>query len=266
MAEYNVSEGFTVQHYGHDDWFPEVDADYWVREHLGCDEDCTVEVESRDEPGARATWGEVRAALEMLGDCGPYREGPVFAELTYNHENSLSNELLIAAGWVDMGEQWATRGLPCDLLSAIKSQHYAGHNWNEISRVWVVAIADGGAYGDAGATADVYVDPNMDDDYDVVRWEVQLIANYWDETGRRGSHPVWDACGFGGGTDDLDGTGYPWGVNEDRMDCWDLSEMSAEDEPGEDYPAVGPFLAIGGAGMFAVGRSGRVYPVSGWVN
>lgn len=267
MPEYDVCEGFAVQLYGPRDWFPVVDADYWVREHLGCTDEYAVEVESRDGSGTRAEWGEVRAALEMLGNAGPYREGPVFADLTYNSENDLSNDLLIAAGWVDMGEQWATRGLPCDLLSAIKNQHYAEYDWDEIGRVYVVAIAYGGAYGDPTAVADVYVNPPLDDDYDVARWGVQLIADCWNETGWRRSHPVWDACGgFGDGTDDLDGTGYPWGVNEDRMDCWDLSEMSADDVAGEDYPSAGPFLAVGDAGMFAVGRSGRVYRVGAWVN
>lgn len=260
MAEYDVCDGFTLQHYDRDDWFPVVDARWWVREWLMCDEECEVEVTSRDDN--RAEWGMVQRDLQRLGNVGPYGEEPVFSALTYNSENDLSDELLIAAGWVDVGEQWATRGLETDLLEQIRRHH--GADWDEIGRVWVVAIARGGCYGHTDAIADVYVDPNMDDDYDVARWQVQLIAS---ETGGRGSHPIHDACGgFGDRIEGLTGTGYPYGRDtDDQMPMWDVSDID-DDTATEIRDHAGAWLAIGDAGVFAIGTDGRVHEVGAWVN
>ena len=38
MTEHPISDGFVVQHYGRDDWFPVMGAGWWVREWLMCDE------------------------------------------------------------------------------------------------------------------------------------------------------------------------------------------------------------------------------------
>jgi hypothetical protein len=107
------------------------------------------------------------------------------------------------------------------------------------------------------------VAPNMDDDYDVARWQCQLVAS-----GADGSHPVWDACGgFGDGIDGLTGTGYPYGQNEDRMPMYAVDEMTGDPEDS-DMPAVidHPWLACGSAGVFAVGTDGRVHRVWGGVS
>jgi hypothetical protein len=260
--EYDVCDGITVQHYGPRDWFPVIDAGWWVREWLMCDETCEGEVESADGDGNRATWGEVRGMLEHLGNIGPYGEEPVFSELTYNHENALSDELLVAAGWVDVSEHALTRGIGSPLLRAVFA-HMPEHAWADIGKVWVVAIAYGGAYGRSDSVADVYVSPNMDDDYDVARWNCLLIAS-----GDAGSHPVWDACGgFGDAIDGLEGSGYPYGRFEDRMPMYAVDDMTGDPEDS-DMPAVidHAWLACGGAGVFAVGTDGRVHRVWGGVS
>ena len=277
MAEYQVCEGFTLQHYSTDDWFPVVDAAWWEREWLMCTDECRVEVESPDGDGNRATWGEVVAMLESLGNVGPYSDGPVFQELTYNHENALSDELLVAAGWVDASEHALHRGAGSPLLRAVFSS-MPEHAWDEIGRVYVVATARGGCYGWSDSVADVYVNPNMDDDYDVARWGVQMYA-----TSDAGSHPVYDASGgWGDRIDGLgDSSGYPYGQNEDRLPMYDVSDVSwdsergcHEDGSGDILPATmagtadgflntysGPWLACGEAGVFAVGTDGRVHRV-----
>lgn len=265
MAEYEVCEGFTLQHYRTDDWFPVVDAAWWEREWLMCDESCHVEVTSPEDDDNRATWGEVVAMLESLGNVGPYGEEPVFRALTYNSENSLSDELLVAAGWVDVSEHALTRGIGSPLLRAIFA-HMPEHDWNEIGKVYVVATARGGCYGWSDTVADVYVSPNMDDDYDVARWGVKMVADAYPD---RGSHPIWDACGgFGDSIPGLgDTSGYPYGQNEDRLPMYDVSDMSADwfaygVEYNEPRPRVGePWLACGSAGVFAVGTDGRVHRV-----
>lgn len=294
MAEYEVCEGFTLQHYGRDDWFPVVDAAWWEREWLMCDESCRVEVETPRETLKRftdprkdyyettygpASWEEVRDMLVALGDCGPYSDGPVFSELTYNHENSLSDELLVAAGWVDVSEHALTRGIGSPLLRAVFSS-MPEHAWDEIGRVWVVATARGGCYGWSDSVADVYVSPNMDDDYDVARWEVKMVADAYPD---RGSHPIYDTCGgFGDSIPGLgDSSGYPYGVNDDRLPMWDVSAVAwdaergcHEDGSGDILPATmagtadgylntysGPWLACGEAGVFAIGTDGRVHRV-----
>ena len=262
--EYDVNEGVTVQHYGPHDWFPVIDAGWWAREYLMCNDECRVEVESGDADGNRASWGEVRDMLVTLGNTGPYGDGPVFAELTYNHENSLSNELLIAAGWVDVSEHALHRGVGSPLLRAV-FEHMPEHDWDEIGRVYVVAIAYGGCYGWSDTVADVYVDPNMDDAYNVARWGAQLIADAYPD---RGSHPVWDACGgFGDSIDGLEGSGYPYGQNEDLMPMYAVDEMTGDPEDS-DMPRVinHAWLACGGAGVFAVGTDGRVHRVWGGVS
>ncbi len=256
MAEYEICDGFTLQHYGRDDWFPVVDARWWEREWLGLTEECHVDVESPDGDGNRATWGEVVAMLESLGNVGPYGEEPVFQELTYNHENSLSDELLVAAGWVDVSEHALRRGVGSPLLRAVFA-HMGEYDWAEIGRVWIVATARGGCYGWSDTVADVYVSPNMDDDYDVARWGAQLYA-----TSDAGSHPVYDASGGWG--DSIDGlgdtTGYPYGVNDDRLPMYDVSALTGDDD---DMPRVidEPWLACGEAGVFAIGTDGRVHRV-----
>lgn len=274
--EHPISDGFVVQHYGAHDWFPVMGAGWWVREWLMCDEECRAEVEMGDD---RAEWGEVVEMLEALGDVGPYQEGPVFAELTYNHENDLDNELLVAAGWVDVSEYALHRGLGSPLLRAIKRQ-FPEHDWDEIGRVYVVAIAYGGCYGWKDTTADVYVAPNLDDDYDVARWGVKMVADAYPD---RGLHPIWDVCGgFGDSIPGLgDTSGYPYGQNEDRLPMYDVSAVTwdpergcHEDASGDILPATaagtadgflntysGPWLACGSAGVFAVGTDGRVHRV-----
>jgi hypothetical protein len=282
MAEYDVCEGFTLQHYGRDDWFPVVDAGWWEREWLMCTDECRVEVTSPEDDDMRASWGEIVAMLESLGNVGPYGEEPVFQALTYNSENSLSDELLITAGWVDVSEHALHRGMGSPLLRAIFA-HMPEHAWDEIGRVWVVATARGGCYGRSDTVADVYVSPNMDDDYDVARWGAQMYA-----TGDAGSHPIWDASGgFGDSISGLgDTTGYPWGQNEDRLPMYDVSDVSwdsergcHEDGSGDILPATaagtadgylitysGPWLACGSAGVFAIGTDGRVHRVWASVN
>ena len=283
MAEYEIQEGFTLQHYSRDDWFPVVDAAWWEREWLMCDDTCRVEVTSPGDDDNRAKWGEVVAMLESLGNVGPYSDGPVFRELTYNHENSLSDELLIAAGWVDVSEHALTRGIGSPLLRAVFA-HMGEYDWSEIGRVYVVATGRGGCYGWSNTIADVYVSPNMDDDYDVARWEVQLYAGETAPTGSYGgSHPVYDPSGGRG--DSIDGlgesSGHPYGVDEDRLPMYDVSDVTwdaergcHEDGSGDILPATaagnadgylhtysGPWLACGGAGVFAVGTDGRVHHV-----
>lgn len=263
--EYPIHDGFVVQYYSAHDWFPVIDAGWWVREWLMCDEGCRAEVEMGDD---RAEWGEVVEMLEALGDVGPYQEGPVFAELTYNRENNLDNELLVAAGWVDVAEYALHRGPGSPLLRAIKRQ-FPEHDWDEIGRVYVVAIAYGGCYGWKDTTADVYVAPNMGDDYDVARWGAQMYASETAPTSYRGSHPVYDASGGWG--DRIPGlgdtSGYPYGQNKDRLPMYDVSDMSADwfaygVEYNEPRPRVGePWLACGSAGVFAVGTDGRVHRV-----
>ncbi len=272
--EYDVNEGVTVQHYGPHDWFPVIDAGWWVHEWLMCDEECRAEVEMGDY---YAEWGEVVDMLRALGDTGPYGDGPVFAELTYNHENDLNNELLVAAGWVDVGKYALHRGMGSPLLRAIKRQ-FPAHDWNEIGNVWIVAVAYGGCYGWKNTEADVYIAPNMDDDYGVARWGARMYA-----TGDAGSHPIYDASGGWG--DRIPGlgdtSGYPYGQNENRLPMYDVSNVSWDDERGchEDgsgdiLPATaagnadgylhtysGPWLACGGAGVFAIGTDGRVHRV-----
>ena len=262
MAEYEVCEGFTVQHYSRDDWFPVVDAAWWEREWLMCDESCRIEVTSPEDDDSCATWGEVVAMLESLGNVGPYGDGPVFAELTYNHENSLSDELLVAAGWVDVSEHALTRGIGSPLLRAVFA-HMGEYDWNEIGKVYVVATARGGCYGWSDTVADVYVSPNMEDDYDVARWKVQLYASETAPTGSYGgSHPIYDPSGGWG--DSIDGlgetSGYPYGVNDDRLPMYDVSALTGDDD---DMPRVidEPWLACGEAGVFAIGTDGRVHRV-----
>lgn len=267
MAEYDVCDGFTVQHYSRDDWYPVVDAAWWKREWLMCTDECRVEVTSPDDDDSAATWGEVVEMLESLGNVGPYSDGPVFRELTYNHENSLSDELLIAAGWVDASEHALHRGTGSPLLRAVFAS-MPEHDWHDIGRVWVVAIAYGGCYGWSDTIADVYVSPNMDDDYDVARWSCQLFAQesapYADEALYGGSHPVWDACGgFGDSIPGLgNSSGHPYGQNDDRMPMYAVDEMTGDPEDS-DMPAVidHPWLACGSAGVFAVGTDGRVHHV-----
>ena len=292
MAEYDVCEGFTIQHYGTDDWFPAVDADWWEHEWLGLTGECEVDVvtgtrptwrEGGDDFPVHATWSEIVAMLESLGDCGPYGEGPVFQALTYNHENDLSDELLVAAGWVDVSEHALHRGVGSPLLRAVFA-HMSEYDWAEIGRVWVVATARGGCYGWSDTIADVYVSPNMDDDYDVARWGVKMVADAYPD---RGSHPIYDACGgFGDSIDGLgDTTGYPYGANEDRLPMYDVSDVTwdsergcHEDGSGDILPATmagtadgflatysGPWLACGGAGVFAIGTDGRVHRVWAYV-
>ena len=265
MAEYDVCEGFTVQHYGTDDWFPAVDADWWEHEWLGLTDECRVDVESPDGDGSLAEWGEIVAMLESLGNTGPYGEEPVFQALTYNHENALSDELLIAAGWVDVSEHALTRGVGSPLLRAVFA-HMSEYDWSEIGRVWIVATARGGCYGWSDTVADVYVSPNMDDDYDVARWGVKMVADAYPD---RGSHPIWDTCGgFGDSIPGLgDTSGYPYGQNEDRLPMYDVSDMSADwfadgVEYNEPRPRVGePWLACGEGGVYAIGTDGRVHRV-----
>ena len=264
--EFDVCEGFTVQYYGADDWFPVIDARWWVREHLMCDEECEIHVYDDDDNGV--SWGEVVDMLRALGDTGPYGDGPVFRELTYNHENHLDNELLVAAGWVDVGKYALHRGPGTPLLRAIKRQ-FPEHDWDEIGRVYVVATARGGCYGWSDSIADVYVSPNIDDDYDVARWGAQMYASETAPTSYRGSHPVYDASGGWG--DRIPGlgdtSGYPYGQNKDRLPMYDVSDMSADwfaygVEYNEPRPRVGePWLACGSAGVFAVGTDGRVHRV-----
>lgn len=283
--EHPIGDGFTVQHYGPHDWFPVMGAGWWVREWLMCNEECRAEVEMGDD---RAEWGEVVDMLRALGDTGPYGDGPVFAELTYNHENDLDNELLVAAGWVDVGKHALHRGMGSPLLRAIFA-HMPEHDWDEIGATYIVAIAYGGCYGWRDAEADVYIAPNLEDDYDVARWGVQLYASETAPTGSYGgSHPVYDACGGWG--DRIDGlgesSGYPYGVNEDRLPMYDVSDVSwdsergcHEDGSGDILPATaagnadgflatysGPWLACGEAGVFAVGTDGRVHRVYASVN
>ena len=277
MAEYDVCEGFTVQHYGTDDWFPVVDADWWEHEWLGLTGECEVDVitgtrptwrEGGDDFPVHATWSEIVAMLESLGDCGPYGEGPVFQALTYNSENDLSDELLVAAGWVDVSEHALTRGVGSPLLRAVFA-HMGEYDWSEIGRVYVVATARGGCYGWSDTIADVYVSPNMDDDYDVARWGAQLYASETAPTSYRGSHPIYDTSGGWG--DSIPGlgdtSGYPYGQNEDRLPMYDVSDMSADwfadgVEYNEPRPRVGePWLACGEGGVYAIGTDGRVHRV-----
>ena len=283
MAEYEVCEGFTLQHYSRDDWFPVVDARWWEREWLMCDDTCRVEVTSPEDDDNCATWGEVVAMLESLGNVGPYGEEPVFSALTYNSENSLSDELLIAAGWVDVSEHALTRGVGSPLLRAVFA-YMPEHAWDEIGRVHVVATARGGCYGWSDTVADVYVSPNIDDDYDVARWGAQLYASETAPAGSYGgSHPVYDACGgWGDRIPGLgDSSGHPYGVNEDLLPMYDVSDVAwdaergcHEDGSGEILPATmagtadgylntysGPWLACGEAGVFAIGPDGRVHRV-----
>jgi len=286
MAEYDVCEGFTLQHYSTDDWFPVVDAGWWERKWLMLTDECRVEVESPDGDGNRATWREIVAMLESLDNTGPYGEEPVFSDLTYNHENALSDELLIAAGWVDVSEHALHRGMGSPLLRAIFA-HMPEHDWADIGKVYIVATARGGYYGWSGTVADVYASPNMDDDYDVARWGAQMYAV---ETAPRppGSHPVYDPSGGWG--DSIDGlgdtTGYPYGQNEDRLPMYDVSNVAwdsergcHEDGSGDILPATmagnadgylntysGPWLACGEAGVFAIGTDGRVHRVWASVN
>ena len=268
--EYNVSDGVTVQHYGPHDWFPVIDAGWWVREYLMCDDECRVEVESPDGSGNRATWGEAHGMLVALGDTGPYGEGPVFAELTYNHENDLGNDLLVAAGWVDVSEHALHRGVGSPLLRAV-FEYMPEHGWDDIGRVYVVAIAYGGCYGWSDTVADVYVSPNIDDDYNVARWGCLLVAQEsHPANGRRwgSSHPVWDACGgFGDAIDGLEGSGYPYGQNEDLMPMYAVDELTG-DPDDDDMPRVidHAWLACGGAGVYAIGTDGRVHRVWGSVS
>lgn len=282
VAEYDVCDGFTVQHYSRDDWFPVVDAAWWKREWLMCTDECRVEVTSPGDDDNRAEWDEVVAMLESLGNVGPYGAGPVFRALTYNSKNALSDELLIAAGWVDVSEHALHRGMGSPLLRAVFA-HMPEHAWDEIGRVYVVATARGGCYGWSDTVADVYVSPNMDNDYDVARWEVQLYAGETAPTSYRGSHPVYDASGgWGDCIEGLgDASGYPYGVNEDRLPMYDVSVVAwdpergcHEDGSGDILPATmagnadgflatysGPWLACGSAGVFAVGTDGRVHRV-----
>lgn len=255
--EHPISDGFVVQHYGRDDWYPVVDAQWWVREWLMCDEGCRAEVEMGDD---RAEWGEVVEMLEALGDVGPYRDGPVFAELTYNRENDLDNELLVAAGWVDVGEYALHRGPGSPLLRAIKRQ-FPEHDWDEIGRVYVVAIAYGGCYGWTYATADVYVAPNLDDDYDVARWQCAMWAH---DSATGAMQAVWDPCGGWG--DAIDGMGdvgsYPHGSRRDCPPMYDVGELTG-DRDDDELPDVitGTWLACGPAGVYAIGADGRVHAV-----
>lgn len=268
--EYDVCEGITVQHYGPRDWFPVIDAGWWVREWLMCDESCEVEVTSPHDADSRASWGEVRVMLELLGNVGPYGEEPVFAQLTYNHENDIGDELLIAAGYVDVSGYALHRGKGSPLLRAVFAS-MPEHDWQDIDRVYVVATARGGCYGWSDSTADVYLSPNMDDDYDIARWSVVMSA--WDRE-THASHPIHDECGgFGDGISDLgDTTGYPYGDRADRLPMWDVSALDADwwadgVEYNEPRPKVGqPWLACGEGGVFAIGMSGRVYPVGAYVN
>lgn len=262
MAEYDVNEGVTVQHYGPRDWFPVVDADWWEREWLMCADECKLDVTGQDGEHW-VEWSEVREALEALGATGPYGEGDAFAELTYNHENSLSDELLILAGWVDVSDHALDKGPGSIVLRAVKA-HLPEHDWGEIGRVYIVATARGGCYGHSDATADVYLSPNMDDDYDVARWGALMVA---DETGGRSSHPVWDASGGWGDTiDGLEGTGYPYGARDDRMPMYDVSDLTGDPED-DDMPTIidHAWLACGGEGVFAIGADGRVHRVTAYV-
>lgn len=263
--EFNVCEGFTIQHYGADDWFPVIDAQWWVREHLMCDEECRVEVESADGSGNRASWGEVRDMLVALGNVGPYGDGPVFAELTYNHENDLGDELLILAGWVDVSRYALHRGPGSPLLRAV-FEHMPEYDWDEIGRVYVVAIAYGGAYGWSDTVADVYLSPNIDDDYDVARWQAQLYAY---DTRDHSTAPVWDACGgWDNSIDGMEDAGsYPYGSRRECPPMYDVSELTG-DRDDDELPDVitGTWLACGGEGVFAIGADGRVHAVSASVN
>jgi hypothetical protein len=285
--EYDVCEGFTVQHHGPRDWFPVVDAQWWVRDWLMCDDTCRVDVSTPRETLKRytdprrdhyettdgpATWGEVRDMLAALGNSGPYGEEPVFAELTYNHENDIDDELLVAAGWVDVSEHALHRGIGSPLLRAVFAS-MPEHDWDDIGRVYIVAIAYGGAYGWSDTVADVYVNPNIDDDYDVAQWGVLLMAQesrpFADGASYGGSHPVWDARGgYGDAIDGLgESSGYPYGVNDDRLPMYDVSDLTG-DRDDDEMPDVldGPWLACGEAGVFAIGTDGRVHRVGASVN
>lgn len=278
--EFNVCEGFTIQHYGADDWFPVVNAQWWVREWLMCDEECRVEVETPRETLKRftdsrkdyyettygpATWGEVGDMLRALGDTGPYGDGPVFAELTYNRENDLGNELLILAGWIDVSRYALHRGPGSPLLRAV-FEHMPEHAWDEIGRVYVVAIAYGGAYGWSDTVADVYVSPNIDDDYDVARWQAQLYAY---DTRDHSTAPVWDACGgWDNSIDGMEDAGsYPYGSRRECPPMYDVGELTG-DRDDDELPDVitGTWLACGGEGVFAIGADGRVHAVSASVS
>lgn len=260
--EHPIHDGFVVQHYGAHDWFPVVDAGWWVREWLMCDEECRAEVEVGDDV---AEWGEVVEMLKALGNVGPYREGPVFGELTYNHENDLDNELLVAAGWVDVGKYALHRGPGTPLLRAIKGQ-FPEHDWDEIGRVYVVAIAYGGHYGWKDATADVYVAPNIDDDYDVARWQCAMFAR---DSATGTMQAVWDACGgWGDAIDGMEDVGsYPYGSRRECPPMYDVGELTG-DRDDDELPDVitGTWLACGPAGVYAIGADGRVHAVDASVS
>jgi hypothetical protein len=101
----------------------------------------------------------------------------------------------------------------------------------------------------------------MDDDYDVARWGVKMVADAYPD---RGSHPIWDASGGIG--DSISGlgesSGYPYGVNDDRLPMYDVSALTGDPDDDDMPPVIdGPWLACGEAGVFAIGTDGRVHHV-----
>lgn len=189
MTEYELQEGFTLQHYRDDDWFAVMDGGWWVEHWLMCNEESRVDVRELDGgfpirfavgDYARRYYGDVGLRecfdeLEKLDACsGPYHEGTAFDVFTGNHETALSNELLIIAGYVDLSGDvwWRARRNP--LVAALVGRWLRdGGSIEDLTSHYVVGVGETDAYGRISTFMDVYVDPNMDDDYDVARWDVE---------------------------------------------------------------------------------------------
>ena len=199
--EYELNDGCTLHHYREDDWYVTVDADWWREHYLMCDEGTRLDVEVYREqwdedpnwreclhynlpqhPRRRVeveypTYEDLRAdftRLERLGLAdGPYGESDTYDAFTGNHENSFNHEMLILAGNVRMSQPdaWMTRD--SDIVRALVTKWVReGGDLVDMYDTYIVAIGISDPYKSTRTTMDVYCDPNLDDAYDVARWEL----------------------------------------------------------------------------------------------
>ena len=258
--EYEVGDGITLHHHRPDDWYVTVDAAHWVEHYLMCNDECAVEVGDGTQDEFCAPYrgcsyrGDIGIAdcLDALvkrndGSCaGPYSEGDYFDAFTGNSENSFDRDMLIIAAHVDLTTgAWMERDNP--LVRALMGYwHGLGLDVDQM-RGYVVAIGECDAYSANSTIMSVYVDPNMDDDYDVAQWNLDgyshLTNLYVD--GPNGPYPferlpMYDvsACDWSYGKD----VGNDGAVEHQTVDGW------------EPWPDENEYLMVGAEGVWHIQR------------